>query len=255
MKMTLFILLLVATYFGQVCNAQQMDSTKRIRHVGGAANVTNNGISLIPTFSLGKPAAIFNLLIGNNKLSFEPELRFSLEGKPWSFIFWGRYKLVNTNRFKLNVGAHPSFVFKTITILENGISKEIMQTQQFAAIELTPYYLLAKNTGIGMYFLMGHGFQEDAIQNTRFITLNSNFSNIALNKQFLLRFSPQFYYLNMDNADGFFFSETLTLSHKKSPFSFSSFINKRITSNIVASQDFVWNVTLSYSFFHAYLKS
>ena len=247
-------MLLMAPFLCQVSFAQDLDSTKRVRYIGGSVNITNNGVSLIPTFSLGKPAALFNLLLGNKKLSFEPELRFSLEGKPWSFIFWGRYKLINTQRFKLNVGAHPSFVFKTISINDNGVIKNITQAQQFAAMELSPFYMLSKNTSIGMYVLIGHGFQEDATKNTQFITLNSNFSNIALNKQLLLRFSPQFYYLNMDNADGFFFSETLTLSHKKSPFSFSGFINKRITSNISASQDFVWNVMVSYSFFHTYLQ-
>lgn len=245
---------MIALFHWQTSFAQETDSTKRIRHVGGAINVTNNGISLIPTFSLGKPAAIFNVLIGNNKLSFEPELRFSLEGKPWSFIFWGRYKLINTQRFKLNVGAHPSFVFKTITIVDNGVQKDIIQAQRFAALELSPYYMLTKNTSIGMYYLMGHGFQEDATKNTQFVTLNSNFSNIKLSKQLLLRLSPQFYYLNMDNSDGFFFTGAFTLTHRQTPFAISSVINKEITTNIAASQNIVWNVTVSYSFFHAYLK-
>jgi len=38
-------------------------------------------------FTLGKPAAIFDLSVGNERLAFEPQFRFSLEGKPWSFIF------------------------------------------------------------------------------------------------------------------------------------------------------------------------
>jgi hypothetical protein len=66
---------------------QKTDSTKIARHIGGAVTVTNNGISLIPNFTLGKPAAIFDLSVGGKKLSFEPQFRFALEGKPWSFIF------------------------------------------------------------------------------------------------------------------------------------------------------------------------
>ena len=58
------------------------DSAASIGHFGGAISVTNNGISLIPTFSLGKPAIIFDMSAGKRRLSFEPQLRFGLDGKP-----------------------------------------------------------------------------------------------------------------------------------------------------------------------------
>ena len=74
------------------------DSIQTTYHISGAASATNNGISLLPMFTLGKPAAIFDLSVGNERLAFEPQFRFSLEGKPWSFIFWFRYKAVNTSR-------------------------------------------------------------------------------------------------------------------------------------------------------------
>nr|MBP6073208.1 hypothetical protein [Flavobacterium sp.]MBP6100608.1 hypothetical protein [Flavobacterium sp.] len=61
----------------------------------GGITVTNNGISLLPTFTLGKPAAIFDFAVKSKRWSFEPQLRFSLEGKPWSFVFWGRYKVID----------------------------------------------------------------------------------------------------------------------------------------------------------------
>jgi aryl-alcohol dehydrogenase-like predicted oxidoreductase len=57
------------------------------------SQVTNNGISLVQTFSLGKPAAIVTLSIGKGKLSFEPDLRFSLKEKPWIVPLPGTTKL------------------------------------------------------------------------------------------------------------------------------------------------------------------
>jgi len=78
-KKFLFFLLLNLSYFSF---SQKTDSTKIIDHFSSAVNFTNNGVSMIPTFTLGKPAAIFNFSIGLRKLSFEPELKFSLEGKP-----------------------------------------------------------------------------------------------------------------------------------------------------------------------------
>ena len=51
-------------------------------HFNGAVSATNNGISLIPTFSLGKPATIIELNAGGEHLTFEPQFRISLEGQP-----------------------------------------------------------------------------------------------------------------------------------------------------------------------------
>ena len=51
----LFILLSLAP----VSFSQKNDSTIVPRYFGGAVTLTNNGISFIPTFNLGKPAAIF----------------------------------------------------------------------------------------------------------------------------------------------------------------------------------------------------
>jgi hypothetical protein len=192
--------------------------------------------------------------LGNKKLSFEPEFRMSLEGKPWSVILWWRYKLISNSRFKFNIGAHPALIFKTISIVENGVQKNIIEAQRFFAAEFSPNYLLTKNISIGLYYLYGHGFETDATQNTHFLTLNSNISNIKLSQKLFMRLTPQFYYLKMDNNDGVYFTGSLGLADLRYPFSISGVFNKAIKTNIAASQSLVWNATLSYSFFHNYIK-
>ncbi|HPA87737.1 MAG TPA: hypothetical protein PK106_08065, partial [Bacteroidales bacterium] len=99
----------------------------------GAVKVTNKGISTVPNLTLGKPAAIFDLSVGKGKLSFDPQLRFALEGKLWSFLFWWRYKLVRTERFQLNLGAHPALSFRRIKIPVNGLEKEDMVVRRYLA--------------------------------------------------------------------------------------------------------------------------
>ena len=76
-----FILILIFTSPIQNSFAQSTDNKSVPSSFGGAVTVTNNGISFIPTFSLGKPAVIFDMAVGR-KLTFEPQFRFSLEGKP-----------------------------------------------------------------------------------------------------------------------------------------------------------------------------
>lgn len=73
-------------------SGQEKVSTENNLHVAGSAGLTNNGISLIPNFSLGDPAAIFNLSVSKGRLSFETDFNFSLEGKPWFILYWLRYK-------------------------------------------------------------------------------------------------------------------------------------------------------------------
>jgi hypothetical protein len=243
-KALLFFVLLNPTQFSF---SQEIGNTKPINHFGGAASVTNNGISLLPTFSLGKPAAIFDMSVGR-KLRFEPQFRFALEGKPWSFIFWWRYELLKTGKFQIAAGAHPAVTFKTVAASTNGVSKEMIAAQRYWAGELSPNYLLAKNISVGSYYLYSHGMEKDAIRNTHFLTLRSNFSNLKLSNQFFMRLTPQFYYLKMDKQDGFYFTSTLTLVRRNVPLSISSIINKTIQTTISASKDFVWNVTLIYSF-------
>jgi len=234
--------------------SQQENSTKPIKDFGGAVTVTNNGISLLPTFSLGKPAIIFDMVAGNKKLSFEPQFRFSLEGKPWSFVFWWRYKLLKTDRFSFNVGAHSGIVFSTMYIQTNGISSDVTISQRYLAGELSPNYWLTKNISIGMYYLHTNGLEEGATRSTNFVTFNTNFSNIKLSEQFYIKFKPQFYYLKMDERDGYYVTATLTFAKKSFPLFLQSILNQAIETNIPTKNDFVWNVSLIYSFNNEYVK-
>jgi hypothetical protein len=234
--------------------SQQIDSTKEVSSFMAAVNVTNNGISLLPNFTLGKPAAIFNMTIGKKRLSFEPEMRFALEGaKPWSFIFWWRYKIVKTNKFTLNVGAHPSFVFKEKTLMIDGASHDVLTTQRYAATELVPTYALSKNLSVGVYYLHSFGLNEDASKSTNFLALRGNISNIPLSKQFFFKISPQLYYLNINGIEGTYVTSTFTLSKKNCPLFISSILSKAIKTEI-AGKDFVWNISLHYAFNKNYVS-
>ncbi len=246
-------LLIVFILLSHFSFSQEVEKTKVPGHLGGAVTVTNNGLSFIPTFSLGKPAAIFDLSVGK-RLSFDPQFRFSLEGKPWSFLFWFRYKLLKTEKFSFNVGPHLGLAFKTLEETTNGITTETITAKRYLAGELVPNYHLSKAVSIGMYYLYSRGIDVGTTKNTNFLTLNANFSNIPLTKQFYLKIIPQVYYLKMDSQDGFYFTSAFTLANRKVPVSISSVINKVIQTNIAASKDFVWNVSLIYSFNKKYVE-
>ncbi len=252
MRIVPVVILGLITLFSGPSFSQGTDSVKNFFHVSGAVTVTNNGISLIPTFTLGKPAVIFDASFGK-RLSFDPELKYSLEGKPWGFIFWWRYKLVNSEKFHVGIGAHPAVTYNTASITLNGVTREIIQARRYVATEFSPNYMLSKNTSVGFYYLYGHCLENDAIRDSHFITFNFNFSDIRISGNYFLQFNPQLYYLKMDHTHGYYFTSSLGLERKNFPLSISGIINKPLHTDIVGGNDFVWNASLIYSFNNNYI--
>lgn len=235
------------------CFSQTNDSIKIIHHFSGAASVTNNGISLVPTFSLGKPAVMAIMSFGGERFSIDPDIRFALDGKPWTFLFWARYKLFKEGRFRMNTGAHLGMNFRSSTLPINGAPTETIILRRYLAGEMAPNYFVAKNISVGSYYLYSRGIDNGAVRNTHFITLNINFYRIPVTKQFYVRATPQIYYLYQDDNDGYFFTTTFTLAKQNFPLSLSSIINKELRSSIPGSKDFVWNLSLVYSFNRNYI--
>lgn len=244
MKNLLFILFLIVNFN----TFSQDNKSKKLIEISGKVHLTNNGISLIPTFSLEKPATIFDFSFSSNKISFEPELSFSLEGKPWFFLFWWRYKLINNKKFNLKLGVNPSLDFKEkIFYSITGIKTQIISADRFFTTEIVPNYKLSENISFGLYYLLIFGLDNTA-KTSNFLTFNAILSNVKLTKNYYLRIIPQVYYLKMDEKDGYYVTSSFTLSNKNHPFSLSSIINKVIKTEISGSKNFNWNLSLIYSF-------
>ena len=212
----------------------------------GNIQVTNNGISLVPTFSLGDPALLFDLKFVKGRHSFEPDMRFALEGKPWAFIFWYRYQAVSSGKFSLRVGAHPAINFRTIDVVKDGEAAQVIQARRYLAAEVSPSYALGQGVRVGMYYLTAVGFDEGT-RRTHFLTLNAGFSDVPLGRKLYAVISPQVYYLRMDQDDGLYANATLTLALRNFPLSLGSILNQEITSRI-DSEAFNWNLSLIYNF-------
>ncbi|MBY0479333.1 MAG: hypothetical protein K2Q24_16920 [Chitinophagaceae bacterium] len=243
--LSLLFMLTAATTLGQ-----QKDSIPRMVHFGGTITATQNGISLIPSFSLNRPAVLFDLNMGGKKLTFEPFLRFGTNGKPWAFVFWFRYKVATGNKFKMSIGAHPSYVFRNIS---NPPVPDAVQVSRFAAIDFTPTFIVAKNISVGVYYLTSKGIDKSSVRYTHFITLNANFSHLKIAGKVYAKFNPQVYYLNMAGSDGFYVTHSLTLAHEKFPVSLQTIMNKAIRTEI-AGNSFVWNLSAIYSFNKNYVR-
>jgi hypothetical protein len=241
------MLLFICLQTCRTVQAQQTDSTRHPFHFSGSVSVTHNGLSFIPTFSLEKPAALFNLSMGR-KVRFEPELRFGLDGKPWSFLFWWRYSLPITGKFSLRLGAHPAMNFKSQTVTLNGVQQKAIITRRYLAGEIAPAYAFSKKGSTGVYYLYSRGLDPGSAKNNHFLAINWTVNHLRLVRDWYLKVTPQVYYLKLDQQDGYFVTSSFALAKPGFPFSLGAIINKRIEAAIAGSRDFVWNTTLVYSF-------
>lgn len=255
MKILLFTFLMFLVFFigSMTIEAQTSDTIPKTGRLSGAITLTSKGLSTFPNLTLGKPAAVFDFSAGGEKLRFEPTLRFALDGKPWTFIFWGRYEVLNSEKFQFKLGAHPAYAFKTIEVTENGSVSEIHRVQMYLAGEVAPLFFITKNISIGPYYIYANGISEGTVQNSNFISFRAIFSNINLSDNYYMKLYAQVYFLKLDDVDGFYVNSTLSFNRRNFPFSISSTINKSIDSTI-PGDDFLWNINLTYSFNTLYKK-
>ncbi len=236
------VLFAVQSAFGQT-----EDSTAKIINFRGTSSLTNNGFSFIPAFSLGKPAAIFNFNInGGKRFSFEPEFRFALkDGRPWSFIFIWRYKLINQKRFQATLGSHfPAVPFRVLAYESTPEVKNTLAVSRVIPFEFTPNFIINKNNSISLFCLYAKGVSDDATNHTTVFMLRS-VSNVPLSKNANLRINPQLFYLKLDKVEGTYLATNFTFSSPKTPFFLGSSINKPIKSDI-PGKSLNWNVSLGY---------
>jgi len=228
---------------------QEKDSTvAKISNFTGVVTIQSKGISTIPNLTLGKPAAIFDMKLGR-KLTFEPQFRFALDGKPWAMVFWWRYYATFSNKFKVTFHTNYSFSYKSMTYFtSSGNSQDIIRTTRYLVGALAPNYQFNKYIGVGLYLFYNRGIETYIARNTYMASFRPNFSNIPITKKIAARIGPEVYYLKIDDKDGVYLNATLLINRKNFPLSFSALVNSPINSEIPSEYDLLWNVGLAYTF-------
>jgi hypothetical protein len=229
--------------------AQSTDSTQSLSTFSGSVGITNNGFSIVPTFSLNRPAAIMNFFWRKNRFSFDPDIRLVSDASKGGFVFWFRYRLIERERFKLRVGTHPAFSLVRRNYSDsNGSNREITEMLRFAAVEVVPSYQLTPHWNLSAMFLHGNGLQKHGPQSTDVLFINNAFTNLRLSENLRLNLIPTVFFLKVDSHRGSYFSGTAQVTKKGSPFYVQSTINQTFRSDIPGNQNFMWNVMLAYSF-------
>lgn len=256
--MKFYSVLFVFLFYSQFGKAQSDSVETKVFSFGGSIGANTNGFSLVPTFSLGKPALQTGLNFGakNSRFSAHPQFWYSLlDYKPWSFIFIWRYKMIEKEKFTFAVGTHtPGINFKSATVIENNAQNSIIKARRFyPALELIPNYKISKYTSVGLYYILGAGIEKEIATINNFISVRADFNHIPLSENLFMRFNPQVYFLSIDQTTGFYAAWMITFGNKRLPFTISSNFNKALKTSINA-KDFDWNVGINYEFANQFVK-
>jgi len=223
---------------------EKSDSTKNPLTFSGIISINSNGIAPIPSFALGKPVISANLSVAKGRFSYDPQLSYSLEFKPWIIDNWFHYKLIRKPKFELRTGINIGSFFSDIEV--NG--ETIRQSQRYFALELAGTYKLSQKTSMGLMLWYDKGVDPGTIEGY-FINFVVDRSDINLSKHIFLDINIQTFFVDYtSNNDGFFISPRFSLASRKIPVSIFYQGIHSLISNIEPNPGFQWNIGIEYAF-------
>lgn len=223
---------------------ESADSTRSKKLKAEATvSINSNGIAYIPAFSLDKPALIGSFSLIKGRFSYDPQLCYSLELRPWIIDNWFHYKIIDRPVFEFRAGAVISSFFSEIETDDEVIH----QAQKYLAVEFTGKYKFNPTTSLSLTYLLDRG-QDPGTVTGHFFNLQADKSDIRLGKRGLLSGALQVFYINYTgNEDGLFAAGNISFSLRNIPFAVFGQAIQAISSNIDPFPKFKWNVGLSYT--------
>jgi hypothetical protein len=223
---------------------EKSDTTKIPVHISGTVSVNLNGIAPVPAFALGKPAIIANASMQKGRFSYDPQIAYGFNFKPWIIDNWFHFNLLNTSRFEIRTGVDISMFFSDFES-PDGIK---LQGQRYVALELSGKYKISRKSSFELMFWRDNGIDEGTISGY-FINLVYDISDINLGKNLLLAINVQAFGIDYtDNNDGIFIAPKLTFSTPALPLILFSQGIVPITANMEPKPEFQWNLGLGFTF-------
>jgi len=241
MKKVLYLLLFFITTLAY--SQTKTDTAKVPFMFSGTISITNNGTAPIPVFSLGKPAILANFSILKKRFSWDPDMAYALNGKPWYIDNWFHYKLIEHPNFDLKTGINANLFFTHYDTPDG----EIMKVLRHGSFELASTYKLSPKSSLGLVYWYADGFDKGTIAG-HFINLIAN-KSFNISDQLIFNVTSQFFYTNnTGNMDGLFISGRFALSHTKTKLSLYTQETQTLRSNMSPDPGFKWNFGIACTF-------
>jgi hypothetical protein len=234
--------LLILLIFSVSLAQETADSSSSLLEAEASLSLNSNGIAYIPAFSLDKPAIIGTLSLKKGRFSYDPQLSYGLNLKPWIIDNWFHYRIVNRTDFELKAGGVFSAFFSELETPD----EPVLQVQKYLAAELVASYNIAPFTSLAFTYLIDRG-QDPGTLSGHFFNLQAKRSEFKLGQKGLLLASLQVFYIDYTGSnDGLFTAAFLSATIRNIPFSLFFQAIQDLWTNMDPSPAFKWNVGLAY---------
>jgi hypothetical protein len=198
----------------------------------------------IPSFSLGKPALIAAFTLQKKRFSFEPQIAYGLNFRPWIIDNWVHYRLIYNPKFELRTGVDFAMFFSQY----NAGDYNILQGQQYITFEIAGIYKFSPKSSFTFMYWSDNGQDPGSIKGN-FYNMIYEKADIEVGETILFSGSLQLFYVGYagDN-DGLFISPRISTSVRNVPLSLFFQATQALTSNIEPYPGFRSNIGLAYMF-------
>jgi len=240
MKFSLCVSLIMFTTISLAGEPQ--DSTRSRLKTDATISLNSNGISTIPAFSLDKPAVIASLSLKKSRFSYDPMLAYGLDRRPWFIDNWLHYKIIDRPSFELLSGINISMYFSN-----TGIGDDIiLKGERYFALSARAAWKISEGNAISFSYWNDRG-QDRGTLKGHYLNLTGEMNDISIGKHFLLGWNAQLFYIDYNgNNDGLFISPSISSSYPGLPFSIFWQATQPISTNILPSPVFKWNIGIVY---------
>ncbi len=243
--MRIYFCLLFLFIFSLSFSRERTDSTGSKLKINGSFSINSNGIAPIPAFSLGKPAMIASFTLAKGRFSYDPQIAYGFNFRPWIIDNWVHYRLIYKPSFELRTGMDFSMFFSEYEAAEDYRK---LQAQQYLTYELAVIYKFSPVSILSLMYWSDNGQDPGTIKGSFYNAVYDR-ADMRIGKALILSASLQLFYIDYTGSnDGLFISPKVAGSAGKIPLSLFLQATQALTSNIEPFPGFRWNAGLAYMF-------
>ena len=235
----LFFLIFTPTF-----SKENADSSEAKLKFSGNVSFNTNGMAPIPAFSLGKPALIGAFTLQKKRFSYDGQIAYGLNLRPWIIDNWLHYRLIFKPRFELRTGVDFAMFFSEY----DAGDYKILQGQQYITFEIAGIYRFSPKSSLSLMYWSDNGHDHGTMSGS-FYNIVYERVDIEIGKTTLLAGTLQLFYVDYTgNNDGLFISPRIAASIRKIPLSLFFQATQPLITNIEPNPGFRWNAGLGYLF-------
>jgi len=174
----------------------QKDSTRYKPELSGVITLTSNGISQIPAYSLDKPAISAFFYLKLKRFSYEPDINYGIDGRPWGMGNSFMYLVADKKKLKFKSGLALGLAFSYPEVLQGGEMIKINKSERYLIAKFIPSYLISNKTTLSINYWNAHNLEQKSINSINFLSAVLSILNVSVSQRIYCSIFPQIFYLS-----------------------------------------------------------